>query len=177
MKKQNYQNIQNWFARHSTAFTWFRRRYSLFPFLLFIAYALLLAVYLFFAIGELVNTPPEEYKVLHDFLKITGIPAIVFFGITIFRKLYNAKRPYEVYPIAPLIKKNKQGQSFPSRHTASAFIIAMAFLYINIPSGCVMLLLSLCIAVMRVLAGVHFIKDVAAAGLISIFAGILFFVI
>ena len=45
-----------------------------------------------------------------------------FIVLSVFRYLINRPRPYEKFGIAPVIPKDKKGQSFPSRHVYSAFI-------------------------------------------------------
>ena len=102
---------------------------------------------------------------------------MTFVSVTLLRYFINRARPYEVLDIDPLIKKNKSGQSFPSRHAASVFIIAMAFLYIQTKIGIIMLILAAVIGVTRVLAGVHFVRDVVGGAAIGIIAGILGFFI
>ena len=52
-----------------------------------------------------------------------AIPGISFVAVSIFRKCYNAKRPYEIYDFKPLIPKDTIGKSFPSRHVFSIFVI------------------------------------------------------
>ena len=59
------------------------------------------------------------------------VPAVSFVIVTLFRKMYNAKRPYEVYDFEPVIQKNTLGKSFPSRHVFSIFIIAMTFFQVE----------------------------------------------
>ena len=54
----------------------------------------------------------------------------------------------------------------------------MSCLYINTGLGIVMLVISVLMAAMRVIAGVHFAKDVIAALIIAIVCGIVgFFII
>ena len=63
----------------------------------------------------------------------------------------------------PLVPKNTAGKSFPSRHALSAAVIAAAWLW-NYPSAATAVLFGamlLVVAAVRVIAGVHFIKDVA----------------
>lgn len=107
----------------------------------------------------------------HQLFNAVLTPAITFIVVTIVRRLINAPRPYKVYPIKPLIEKNKAGESFPSRHTLSITIIAMAGLYIWWPAGVVLWVMSVCMGISRVIAGVHFPRDVLAAAMISIVAG------
>lgn len=73
-----------------------------------------------------------------------------------------------------LFKKTTSGESMPSRHTASAFIIAITVFYFNRYLGIVAIIIATLIALSRVLAGVHFIRDVLAGLLISAIIGTIF---
>lgn len=90
------------------------------------------------------------------------VPGTGFWAVTLFRRLYNAPRPYEALDIQPLKTKDKRGQSFPSRHVFSVTIIAMTLLWLRPPLGWVFLVLSAVLAWCRVILGVHFPRDVAA---------------
>lgn len=97
------------------------------------------------------------------------VPGVSFAVVTVFRRLYNSKRPYEVYSFEPVISKNTLGKSFPSRHVFSIFIIGMTFMQVQVDLGIWFMLLGVLLAVIRVFGGVHFIKDVtvgAACGMI-----------
>ena len=107
-------------------------------------------------------------------LRVVFVPAAAFGTVTIMRKLWNFPRPYEM-GINPLIPREKNGQSFPSRHTASAAVIAAACLYISLPLGAGMLAAALLIALVRVLAGIHFPKDVIAGLVIGLVFGFIGF--
>ncbi|MCR4798560.1 MAG: phosphatase PAP2 family protein [Lachnospiraceae bacterium] len=99
-----------------------------------------------------------------------AVPGVSFFLVTLFRRSYNAKRPYEIYDFDPVIKKNTIGKSFPSRHVFSIFIIAMTFMQIDVILGAWFLVAGALLAALRVFGGVHFIKDVivgAAAGILA----------
>lgn len=52
-----------------------------------------------------------------------AVPAVSFILVSVFRAKLNARRPYEVYQFQPLIPKDKCGNSFPSRHVFSIFVI------------------------------------------------------
>lgn len=103
------------------------------------------------------------------------IPALSFMLVSVVRKLLNAPRPYETWNIIPLILKNTRGQSMPSRHVFSATIISMAILRLNLILGIFFLILSLVIALCRVLGGVHYPRDVMAGFLVGIVCGLLLF--
>lgn len=97
---------------------------------------------------------------------------VSFVVLSIFRHILNWPRPYEVYGIPPLIDKNTQGNSFPSRHVFSICVIGTSMLYILPPLGAVLLVLAAILATARVLSGVHFIRDVAAGAAIGIFSAV-----
>lgn len=106
------------------------------------------------------------------------VPAIDFIFISLFRNYKNKPRPYDIYNFIPLVKfEPGKGKSFPSRHTASAFIIAMACFYLNTYLGFFTFIIAFLIGSSRIISGVHFPKDVIAGMLISILFGYVCFFI
>ncbi|MGO1469170.1 MAG: phosphatase PAP2 family protein [Tissierella sp.] len=105
--------------------------------------------------------------------KVLLIPGISFILLSIFRKSINFSRPYEILNIDPIIYKDTRGKSFPSRHVFSVFIIAMNLYYISNFIGIILMFIGLIIAMIRVLGGVHFPRDVIAGAAIGILCGIL----
>lgn len=101
------------------------------------------------------------------------VPALAFAGVTAFRKVLNRPRPYEMLPITPLIKKEKCGQSFPSRHVFSMFLIAVLWCFVAHKVGILLLLVGSFLAAVRVVGGVHFLKDVLAGAVLGSLAGVL----
>lgn len=100
------------------------------------------------------------------------VPMISFLGVTVFRKILNVPRPYERFETEPAIPKDKKGQSFPSRHVFSAYIIAVTVFCVY-PSGGILLgLIGAGMAVIRVFGGVHTPCDVTAGALIGIICGV-----
>lgn len=89
-------------------------------------------------------------------------PLFSFLIVTILRKTFNRKRPYETMNIKPLLM-HKLGQSFPSRHTVSAFAIALACLNVWLPLGIIMIALATIVSFSRILCGVHYVSDVISA--------------
>ncbi len=104
-------------------------------------------------------------------IRVLLVPLLSFLAVTIFRKALNAPRPYEVWDSRPLIPKDTKGNSFPSRHVFCVFMIAMAASYICIPVAITMILCGVFLAVIRVAARVHFVKDVIAGAAIGIILG------
>ena len=117
-------------------------------------------------------------KRFDDLIRIFLVCGIPFVLVSVFRYFFNAKRPYAMYDYEPIVAKEKEGQSMPSRHVFSAFVIAFAFAYINWKFSIIFFVVAVLIAVHRVIVGVHFIKDVLAGAIVGIVAGIIgFFII
>lgn len=110
------------------------------------------------------------------FLQVLLVPAISFVLLSFVRGKINAPRPYEALDIQPLIHKDTKGHSFPSRHVFSSTVIACAFLYTLPVLGVLLLLISVALAVVRVIGGVHFPRDVFAGFCIGILVGLIGFV-
>ncbi len=89
------------------------------------------------------------------------VPAIGLVAATVVRSGLNLKRPYEAMGIPAVFPKSTSGKSFPSRHAACAGVIAVTVLRVLPPVGWVLLVLGAGISASRVLAGVHYIRDVA----------------
>lgn len=90
------------------------------------------------------------------------VPAISFIIVSIYRKILSAPRPYEVYDFTPVLSKETKGKSFPSRHVFSIFMISFTIMQVSISFGAIVFVLGILLAVIRVIGGVHFIKDVIA---------------
>lgn len=160
MTKRTYDKIESFFKRHRFWYKLLKFAYTYIPLLIFFSYPIVL-------VWQLIQTGITS----RTFLKILIVPAVIFAFVTVFRKAVNFKRPYEKLDINPLIKKDKQGQSFPSRHSASIFIITMSFIYINVYLGIAAMILGIILCITRVLGGVHYIRDVMAGALFSIIVG------
>lgn len=161
-KKQYLKSIEK-IKDNKTIYSIVRFIYKFVPLAIFIGYPILIA-YLMFT---------KDIRVV----QVIVVPLVTFIGITIMRILINRTRPYEKYNFIPLFPKDTKGKSFPSRHTASGFIISYAFLYINPTLGFICLGISFIMAILRPMVGVHFISDVVAGMVISSIIGILFFFI
>ena len=133
-----------------------------------------LVMYIFYPV-QLIALAINEGLGSDVFLRFTLIPLFTFIIVTAVRALINAQRPYEKYNYTPVVYKETKGKSFPSRHTVSAFIIAMAFMYIQSSLGIIMLAIAAMIGVVRVLSGVHFIRDVVSGAAIGVLVGVLGF--
>ncbi len=101
------------------------------------------------------------------------IPGAGFLLVSLFRRLVNRPRPYEVFGKPAVIKKEKKGRSFPSRHVFSSFLISMLWLSLVPLAGLLLLFVSFVLAIVRVIGGVHYISDVLAGALAGIGVGLL----
>lgn len=104
--------------------------------------------------------------------------AVVFIGVTLLRKVINRKRPYEALNVTPVISKDTIGQSFPSRHAFSAWLITFNWLILGaympyISFGVLFIIFSviaLIICILRVCFTIHYASDVCAGALIALIA-------
>lgn len=113
--------------------------------------------------------------VLPRLLRLVLIPGGGFILLSLVRRLLNAPRPYEQWPLDPLIAREKRGDSFPSRHVFSATVIAMAALWLDWHWGWPLLVLAVLLAAIRVIGGVHYPRDVVAGALCGLVVGGLLF--
>lgn len=160
MHLEQYTKIHDFFTRHSTAFSLLLMANRLLTACGFFLYPLLLLILLL----------KKDLFTLGCFIVI---PAFCFLAVTVFRKVVNRNRPYEKFPITSLIKKDKRGQSFPSRHVFSIFLIATLWFYFWKPVGIFLFIAGIFLAIVRVIGGVHFVSDVCAGALLGIIAGLL----
>ncbi|MDD6023371.1 MAG: phosphatase PAP2 family protein [Oscillospiraceae bacterium] len=105
------------------------------------------------------------------FLRAILVPGISFAAVSVFRSKLSAPRPYEVLNIDPLIHKDTRGKSFPSRHVFSVFVIAATWLYFYPAAGIGFLIAGVLLAIVRVLGGVHFPRDVLAGAFLGLLSG------
>lgn len=99
------------------------------------------------------------------------VPGASFLLLSLVRRLINRPRPYTALDIDPLIVKSEKRESMPSRHVFSATMIAMTVYAVYPAFGTGLLVLSLILAVVRVLAGIHYPSDVTAGLAIGILCG------
>lgn len=165
MKKETYIKMTQPFRKHQGMARALHRINQFCTRMMYLAYPLLLG-YLLFQKDE-------------KFFQAFCVPAVSFVLLSLVRKKINRQRPYEKFNLLPVIKKETKGNSFPSRHVFSATMIAMTFLLLSPWQllGVVFLALSLLLAVVRVVSGVHFISDVIAGMLVAILIGVVGYVI
>ena len=107
------------------------------------------------------------------------VPFVSFVLLSVVRSKINRPRPYVTFDVPPIIPKDTKGRSFPSRHVFSATMIAMTYLLVSpwMWLGVIFLCVSVVLAVVRVVSGVHYISDVLAGivvGVVSAIVGFIF---
>ena len=103
------------------------------------------------------------------------VPAIGFVVLSVIRKRMNWPRPYELGTFPPLLNREGKGSSMPSRHVFSAAIISTVAWGVNPLLSFLGLSLALLLAGVRVLAGLHFVRDVVVGFLSAILWGFFWF--
>ena len=103
------------------------------------------------------------------------VPAIGFIVLSVIRKRMNWPRPYELGTFPPLLNREGKGRSMPSRHVFSAAIISTVAWGVNPLLSVLGLSLALLLAGVRVLAGLHFVRDVVVGFLSAILWGFFWF--
>lgn len=162
MNEENYKRISEWIREKKVRLRTFTIIYMISPYITMVSYVGIM-IYVFLCGDN------------EEMIRVVTVPLSTFLLCTAIRYLINEKRPYEAMNINPLINKNKEGQSFPSRHVLSATIIAMCGLYVNVTLGIFLLMVSICIAIIRPIAGVHYVKDVMAGMIMGIICGVMGF--
>ena len=107
--------------------------------------------------------------------RVIMVPLDSFIILSVFRYFLNRPRPYEVFEIPPVIPKNTKGKSFPSRHVFSGMVIAMTFLLASPWSwlGVLFIVITVLLAIVRVLSGVHYVSDVVVGAIFGVLAAVI----
>ena len=158
MKKETYKKVMNFWERHAKLLFAAKMIHHLSVIGVYAAFPFLL-------VSTFLNKD-------NFFLTAILVCGWSFVLLSLYRKKHNAKRPREVYNIPSAIEKGKEGKSFPSRHSFSAAIISVCLFHLSVPLGLAFLLVTLIIATLRVVLGLHFVKDVAVGTLIGVLCGV-----
>lgn len=161
MNREHYIKITNTIKKNRRLETVIKTANLSVTFIIYILYVAMLLILLL----------SKDYRLIRIVLT-TGISFVL---LSIVRKIIDAPRPYALYDFEPIVKKDKSGESMPSRHVFSCFVIAMAFMYIDVSLGVIVMIDGILMAILRVIIGVHFPKDVIVGALIGIVSGIIGF--
>lgn len=104
-------------------------------------------------------------------LTFIALSGISFGALSLFRKIVNRTRPYVRRQVEPLLRQHATGNSFPSRHVFSIFLIARYALDAIFPLGVGLMLLGVLLAIIRVKGEVHEWVDVIVGMLLGVIMG------
>ena len=158
MNKENYIKIMSWWQSHKKLLKVTAMAERILEIVTVVGYLVLL-LYSAYVNGGLL-------------LRSAVTSVIALYGCTLLRFTVNAPRPYQKYDTLPAINKYTKGQSFPSRHLTSISVISISMMYMNTYVGIIFILFTFMMGVLRVLLGVHFVKDVAVGAAIGWIIGI-----
>ena len=105
----------------------------------------------------------------------TAISALFFLLISLLRRVCGQKRPYEGKATPP--PRRGTGDSFPSRHAYSAFFIATVFFGFSPLVSYMLFPAAILLSALRVMAGIHYPRDVVAGGFLGVAAAILLLIL
>ena len=106
-------------------------------------------------------------------IALTLVPGAGFVLVSWARARYNAPRPATVSHITPLVSRDGEGKSFPSRHMFSAATIATLWFVASVPLGVLLWVCACALGACRVIGGVHFVRDVVAGALCGLACGLI----
>ena len=153
-----------------------RRHKTLPKFIRVMSLVTTVAVYAFFPFMLLYITDFGR-SIGFELLKTLVVCASGFLLVTVVRKLIGRKRPYTVYGYEPVIPREKEKGSMPSRHVFSVFMIAFASYQMGVWWFAALIATGVLIAFLRVVGGVHYVSDVAAAFFTAAALGVPAFII
>ena len=175
MKKHDYtvfyENITSGIRRSKTGPRILDIINKILTIMMYILYPVMLLIMLIRSFGQ----HGLSWGTIEPLLPYVLVPGISFLLVSLVRDRLNWRRPYEEYEIRPLIVKETKGHSMPSRHVFSCTVIAMCILTLSIPAGILLLFSAAVLAVVRVLAGVHYPRDTVAGFAVGLLAGSLLF--
>lgn len=163
MTEEKYKKISDWFGENPVRLTVLKILNKL---TVYMGYGFYAALLIFLAVTMDIRI-----------IRCIAVPAVTFVLATVIRSGINAPRPYEKLKITPLIPKSTKGNSFPSRHTVCIGIIAAAWLYVSVPAGIILCIVTLITMIIRPLMGVHFPRDTVMGAVFAAVCGIVGFII
>ncbi len=172
MTPEQSQALYRWFEQHSglrRCVIQLDRWLPLIPFAGFPLLIVLLNVRLFRML------PAHDFAAVQQQMSCIArailVPGLAFWLCTMLRARLDRPRPYEQPGFCGLVQKTAKGQSMPSRHAVSAWVLAVVWLRFYPAVGAVMSLVAAMISALRVLVGVHYVRDVAVGALMGIAIG------
>lgn len=170
MNQQQYRALTGWARQNPTRLRLLTGLCRLLPYSLFFFYAAASLC----LIADLVRS--RMFGPLQ--LLFWAVPAAGLVLVSLIRKRLNLPRPCERFDFEPLLPHEK-GCSCPSRHTASSFLIACSLFWLTflglfpLPLSILGLCCAILTAISRVVAGVHFPRDVLAGAAFGVLFSLL----
>ena len=171
MNPEQYRALREWLEARPTAKLAVLRGNRWLPAIPFVCYPVLLVLLSVRAFLLLRAGSAGTLPLMQDIARAILVPGATFWFGTVLRARLNRPRPYQQPGFEPLVPKETQGRSFPSRHALSAAVLAMVWLYFYPLVGIGMVFVALAICALRVLAGVHYVRDVAAGAALGFALG------
>ena len=112
-------------------------------------------------------------------IKLLFIPLFCVFAVAVLRLAIDRPRPYSEQGanITPILrKKSKDKESFPSRHLACAFVIAVVFLPHFPWAGICLTCLGLLLGYIRFALGLHYPSDLFGGMALGLLCGLFLFI-
>ena len=172
MTPEHYRTLLAWYEKHPFAkrLTILLNKWlPLIPFVCYPVLIVLLNIQWFGLMGR--GTGSDILDFMPQIARAILVPAAVFLFGTLLRAKLNRPRPYEQPGFTPLVEKETLGNSFPSRHALCAAVLASVWCYFYPSVGVVMVVIALAICLVRVLCGVHYVRDVVAGALLGFALG------
>ena len=161
MRPQSYRKVHAWFTARPAALAALRLAGAALPLASAGSYAVLLVLLALRSAGSGFG----------PLVRAVCVPAGVFALGSALRAALDRPRPYQQPGFVPLVPKETQGRSFPSRHALSGAVIAAAWLPTAPAAALALAVLDLALCAQRVLAGVHTVRDVAAGAALGFALG------
>ena len=159
-----YTALSNWLTRYPRLITLLRLFNRFVVVVMYVAYLATLLGIIWLHRSSVV----DAVKAVYPFILVPGVGFVL---LTWGRNYLSAPRPSEEWEIAPLIPREKQGDSLPSRHVFSATVISLVVWRVAWPAGIALLVLTVLLALARVIGGVHYPRDVVAGILCGLICG------
>lgn len=139
----------------------------------------LLTLGFFLAYGAFVLCAIALEYAPEDLMRVLGAPALCLFLVSLLRLAIYRPRPYSekganITPLYP--KKGDGDHSFPSRHIACAFVIALTLLPYSTGAGVCLTVFGALLAYVRFALGWHYPTDLLAGGILGALCGMITFV-
>ena len=171
MTAEQYKPVYNWFTAHPAVKRCVIALDRWLPLVPFVCYPVLLCLLNVRLVRLFLLWKHAALDFMLEIARSVFVPGLVFWGGTVLRAKLNFPRPYEQPGFTPLVTKETHGHSFPSRHALSAAVLSMVWLYFYRAAGWCMVAVTVCICLLRVLTGVHHVRDVVCGAALGFALG------